>query len=366
MRRILTAAFMLLGLIGCGSDDKPTDPTPRVIGPEGSIYVLNQTDGTIYVYDSESGARTDSMSAAVPAPHHIEFSPDHTYFYVVSRSSPGWVAKFNHETGALIDTVELPGAVFPTAIAVSLNGGVGYVADFTAKTTSGHVVKLNLNAMSVISNTIQSGSGTHDVKISNDGARIFACNRFTDDLTIVTTVNDDVYIRPLNDADPSTPGSQKYGPYGLAVDSKDSLLYIACLDSLADQVRVYDIAADSIVDSIMIPFDHSHEGASKSAGPTLMDMTSDDNQLWVTTQWGNSVVVIDPHTKTVLANIPFSTPLAFGVNISDDNTRAYVACANESDQRGRVYVINTGTFQKIDSLLVGKNPYMAHYHSPHH
>jgi DNA-binding beta-propeller fold protein YncE len=77
-------------------------------------------------------------------------------------------------------------------------------------------------------------------------------------------------------------------------------------------------------------------------------------------------VVIDPHTKAVLANIPFATPLTFGVNISDDNTRAYVACANEQDQRGRVYVIDTGTFKKIDSLLVGKNPYMAHYHSPHH
>lgn len=364
MRRFLLTSVILLGLVGCSSD-KATSPAPRIIGPEGSIYVLNQKDGTIFVYDSETGVRTDSMSAAVPAPHHMEFSPDHTYFYVVSRSNPGWIAKFNHETGTLIDTVQTPGAVFPTAIAVSLSGGTGYVADFIASPTTGHVVKLNLNTMSVISNTIQSGSGTHDIKVSNDGARIFACNRFTDDLTVVTTVNDDVYIRPLNDADPSVPGSPKYGPYGLAIDSKDSLLYIACLDSLADQVRVYDIAKDSIVDSIMIPFDKSQEGASKSAGPTLMDITSNDSQLWVTTQWGNSVVVINPQTKAVLANIHFSTPLAFGVNISDDDSRAYVACANQPDQQGRVYVINTQTFQKIDSILVGRNPYMAHYHGHH-
>ncbi len=365
MRRILLSFVTLLSLVNCSSD-KPTAPPPKVLGPEGSIYVLNQTDGTIYVFDAETGARTDSVSAAVPAPHHMEFSPDHTYFYVVSRSNPGWIAKFAHETMTLIDTVQTPGAVFPTAIAVSLNGGTGYVADFTASPNTGHVVKLDLNAMSVISNTLQSGSGTHDVKISNDGARIFACNRFTDDLTIITTVNDDVYIRPLNDSDPSTPGSPKYGPYGLAIDSKDSLVYIACLDSLADQVRVYDIAKDSIVDSIMIPFDKSQEGASKSAGPTLMDMTSDDSQLWVTTQWGNSVVVINPQTKAVLANISFATPLAFGVNISDDDSRAYVACANELDQQGRVYIINTQNFQKVDSLLVGRNPYMAHFHGHHH
>ncbi|MBK7142364.1 MAG: beta-propeller fold lactonase family protein [bacterium] len=365
MKQTLLTLAMILVLAGCSSD-KPTSLTPRIIGPEGSIYVLNQEDGTIYVYDSETGIRTDSMDAAVPKPHHMEFSPDHTYFYVVSRSNPGWVAKFAHETGTLIDTVEIPGALLPTAIAVSLNGGIGYVADFTPSPVTGHVAKLDLSAMSVISNTLQSGSGTHDVKISNDGARVFACNRFTDNLTIITTVNDDVYIRPLNDADPSVPGSPKYGPYGLVVDTKDSLLYIACLDSLADQVRVYDIEADSIVDSIMIPFSKTAEGPGKFAGPTLMDMTSDDSQLWVTTQWGNSVVVIDPQTKAVLANIPFSTPLAFGVNISDDDSRAYVACANEPDQRGRVYVINTTTFQKVDSILVGKNSFMAHYHAHHH
>ncbi|MCM2272465.1 MAG: hypothetical protein NDJ18_07935, partial [candidate division Zixibacteria bacterium] len=82
-------------------------------------------------------------------------------------------------------------------------------------------------------------------------------------------------------------------------------------------------------------------------------------------QWGNSVVVIDPATKVVLANIPFGTPLSFGVNISDDDSRAYVACANAPGERGRVYVIDTQSFNKVDSLLVGKNPYMAHYHAGH-
>jgi YVTN family beta-propeller protein len=203
------------------------------------------------------------------------------------------------------------------------------------------------------------------VKLTNDGTTIFACNRFTDDLTIVTTSNDNVDIRSLNEADPSTPGTPKYGPYGLAVDSRDSLLYVACLDSNANQVRVWDIAAGAVVDSIIIPFDKSQEGPGKFAGPTLMDMTSDDSQLWVTTQWGNSVVVIDPPTKQVLADITFGTPLAFGVNISDDDSRAYVACANAPGELGRVYVINTETFAKVDSLLVGKNSYMAHYHREH-
>ena len=88
--------------------------------------------------------------------------------------------------------------------------------------------------------------------------------------------------------------------------------------------------------------------------------------FWATLKADAVVSVINPQTKAVLANIRFATPLAFGVNISDDDSRAYVACANELGERGRVYIINTQNFQKVDSLLVGKNPYMAHFHGPHH
>lgn len=365
MKQLL--AFSVGVLLFCAScnEERPSSPLRPDIGPEGSIYVLNQEDGTIWVFDAKTGARTDSMSSIVPKPHHIEFAPDHTYFYVVSRNTPGRIAKFERETGALVDSMTIPGAVLPTSIAVSLSGAVGWVADFTPSPNSGSLIKLNLTTMEMLSNTLQSGSGTHDVKVTNDGSKVYACNRFTDDLTILTTANDNIEIKSLNESDPSTPGSPKYGPYGLAVDSKDSLLYIACLDSNANQVRVWDIAADSVVDSIIIPFDNSQQAAGKFAGPTLMDITSDDAQLWVTTQWGNSVVVIDPSTKAVLANIRFGTPLSFGVNISDDDRRAYVACANVLGERGRVYIIDTQTFIKVDSLLVGQNPYMAHYHSLH-
>ncbi|MCM2272051.1 MAG: YncE family protein [candidate division Zixibacteria bacterium] len=365
MKQVLMITLGILLLSAGCNEERPSSPLRPDIGPEGFIYVLNQEDGTIWVFDSKTGAQTDSMGSLVPKPHHIEFSPDHTYFYVVGRNSPGRIAKFEHETGALVDSVTIPGDVVPTSIAVSLNGTVGWVADFTAAPNAGNLIKLNLNTMDMLSNTLQSGSGTHDVKVTNDGSKVYACNRFTDDLTIVTTSNDNVEIKSLNEADPSTPGIPKYGPYGLAIDSKDSLLYIACLDSNANQVRVWDIAADSVVDSIMIPFDNSRQAGGNFAGPTLMDLTSDDSQLWVTTQWGNSVVVIDPTTKAVLANIPFGTPMSFGVNISDDDSRAYVACVNVPGERGRVYVIDTQTFNKVDSLLVGKNPYMAHYHAGH-
>ncbi len=197
MKQVLMIMLGILLLCAGCNDERPSSPLRPDIGPEGFIYVLNQTDGTIWVFDSKTGAQSDSMGAAVPAPHHIEFSPDHENFYVVSRSNPGKIAKFAHEIGTLLDSTTTPGAVFPTAIAVSLTGDVGWVADFTAAPTAGNLIKYNLNTLDVLSSTIQSGSGTHDVKVTNDGSKVYACNRFTDDLTIVTTSNDNVEIKSL-------------------------------------------------------------------------------------------------------------------------------------------------------------------------
>lgn len=365
MTKLLVCLSACLLLAGCNDDSGPTQPRGKDLGPAGSLYVLNQTDGTMYVYDSKSGDRIDSLPAQVPAPHHMEWSPDHEYFYVVSRSTPGQVAKFVTDSNAFINTFTTAGTVFPTSIATTVDGQYGYLADFTASPTPGKLLKYDLNTLTLANGNIQSGSGTHDVKISHDGSTVVACNRFTDDLTIVNTATDQVDIVSLNESDPSLPGQPKYGPYGVVIDANDSLVYVACLDSNANQVRVFDLAAKAVVDSIMIPFDNSQQGPGKFAGPTLLAMTEDNSQLWVSTYWGNSVVVVNPATKAVLANIPFATPSPFGVHLSDDQTRAYVACANAPNQRGRIYIINTLNLQKVDSIEAGRNPYMVHFHASH-
>lgn len=364
MKKLICLAACLM-LAGCSDDNGPTQPTGKDLGPEGSLYVLNQADGTVYVYNSKTGERMDSLLAEVPAPHHIELSPDHEFFYVVSRSTPGQVAKFAVDDNSFVNKFVTAGTVFPTSMATTVSGQFGYLADFTASPTTGKLLKYDLGTLTLANGNIQSGSGTHDVKVSHDGSTVVACNRFTDDLTIVNTTNDQVEIVSLNETDPSLPGQPKYGPYGVVFDSQDSLVYVACLDSNANQIRVFDLAARAVVDSILIPFDNSQQGPGKFAGPTLMALKNDDTQLWVTTYWGNSVVVVNPSTKAVLADIPFATPSPFGVHLSDDESRAYVACANAPNENGRIYIINTQNFQKVDSLTVGRNPFMVHYHASH-
>ncbi|MFZ1683666.1 MAG: beta-propeller fold lactonase family protein, partial [Candidatus Zixiibacteriota bacterium] len=265
---------------------------------------------------------------------------------------------------SFVSKATLAAGTLPTAIAVTLNGVYGYIADFTDKNTDGKIIKYNLGTMVVVPVNLQTGRGTHDIKITHDGTRVIACNRFTDDITIVNVSNDSVDRVSLNEADPSLPGKPKYGPYGIAITSTDSLAYVACLDSNSHQVRVYDITRDSVVDSIMVPVTATNN-PSLPAGPCLMALSGDNQVLWITTYWGNTVVAVNPITKQILAEIPFSTGLAFGVSLSDDNTRAYVACANAPGATGMVYIINTANYEKIDSLSVGKNSYMVHYHPVH-
>jgi DNA-binding beta-propeller fold protein YncE len=120
------------------------------------------------------------------------------------------------------------------------------------------------------------------------------------------------------------------------------------------QVRWLDIDARTIVDSIDIPVDTV---GTIIAGPTLMAVSPDNDVVFVTTRQGNSVVVFRVSTKTILANIPLATPNPFGITMSDDGSRVYVACINTTFANGRVYVIDGNTYVKTDSLDVGRNSF---------
>jgi DNA-binding beta-propeller fold protein YncE len=60
---------------------------------------------------------------------------------------------------------------------------------------------------------------------------------------------------------------------------------------------------------------------------------------------------------TVVADIPLKIPNPFGINISDDGSRVYVACINKPGDHGRVYIIDGENLVKIDSIDVGKQSY---------
>ena len=323
----------------------------------GHLYVLNQTDGTIYIYDDSTLTRTDSFSAAIPSPHWLEYAPNGQYYYVVSRFSPGHIAKFNALSNALIDTITMSGNVFPTSLAITPNSTFGYLCDFTPSSTPGHIHKYNLNTMTFVDSTFGNGAASHDLMFNSNGSMLVACSRNTDDVTLVYFPGDSVVIIPLdtNNVRPTTP---VYGPYGVHIAHNDSLAYITCL--FGGQVRIVDLKARKVVDSIPMPV--TPVCGYAPSGPTLSVLTHDDKKIFVTTQCGNSLIVASTQTKSILTTIDFSIDRPFGVKINHAGTKVFVACANVQDQPGEIYVIDAVNLVKLDSLGVGLNSFGLFWH----
>lgn len=349
----LAALLVCLAVVFNACDETTVQP-PESLGPPGRLYVANQTDSTIYVYDTETLARVDSFPAEINQPHFIKFSPDLTKFYVVSRDFNGRLARYNAASNSLEDVAALPG-LFPTSIAITPDGLFGYVCDFSAVGVETRVYKVNLQTLAII-DSISAGASTHDVDITSDGAIVVATN-MSDIITMIYTDADTMYPVSIDPDSTYAITRQKYMPYGLTIDHKDSLAYIACLDhhEVLAQVRVLDLALRQIVDSIYLPIDHIvHYG--DPSGPTLVELSPDDAFLYVTTQWDNTIQIIRLATRTIV-EIPVEVGRTFGVTATDDGSRVYVTAAGATNATGRVYILDGETHDLIDSLDVGRNPF---------
>ena len=349
----LAVSFVVSGIlifVGCNSSSNGTGTVEPYAA--GVLYVANQTSATVYRFDVETMTRIDSISSVIVAPHWIEFSPDGQNYYLNGRLVPAQMAKFRVSDNSFVDSVSVSGNLIPTAMVITADNSTGYICDFGATTPPGRIHKYNLNTMSFIDDSIRTGALSHDLKISSDRSLTVACSRGTDDVTLVYLPDDTVFIFPLDSTD-IRPSPPVHEPYGVVIDHNDSLAYIACLKS--GQVRVVDLINRKNIDSMIIPYtpDPNHLTTS---GPTLMAISPDNSKLFVTTQFGNVVVVVDLNPKS-MTQIPLSTPRPFGIKMNADGSKVFVACVNESNMPGSIYVIDGNTLMKIDSVVVGLNSF---------
>lgn len=327
----------------------------------GHLYVLNQNvpnnnGGTIFIYnDSDLSTRIDSFGSAIPQPHWMIYDPNGAYYYIVSRTTPGRIAKFDAITNALIDTITTSGSLFPTCMAVSQDGVYGYLCDFTSQ--PGHIHRYNLQTMTFVDSVLGNGTRSHDLMFTQDYSKLVAVSVNSDDMTIVSFPGE-IVSKIYLDSNNILPSSPVYGPYGVHIDHKDSLAYVNCL--MNGQVRIVDLKAERVIDSVLIP---QVAGCNYSpTGPTMSAIAHDDSKVYVTTQCGNSLVVISTATRQIIATIPFSIDRPFGVKLNHDGSKVFVACANVDGQPGRIYVINGVNLVKIDSIDVGINPFGLYWH----
>ena len=334
---------------GCDNPPVLTEPDE----PKGRLYVLNQSDATLYIYDTHTLKRIDSLDTRVKLPHYIEFAPDEQNYYITTLEPlGGHIAKFDALTNLFVDSVSVSPAVVPSAMAITADSRYGYVCNFSSPSQRTFIHKYDLSTMQYVT-ALQAGIMTHDIKITSDGSVVVACNMNSDDVTLVYAGPDTVTFVPLDTMNMS---GHAYMPYGVIIDHKDSLAYIACMEKM--QVKVLDIAARQFVDSVDIPI----SVMAPLAGPTLMAISPDDNVVYVTTQVGNSVVAFSTLTDSILADIKFDVPNPFGITISDDGARIYVACVGTPATNGRIYVIDGNSLSIVGHIDVGKQSFGLVWH----
>ena len=84
-----------------------------------------------------------------------------------------------------------PPHVQPTAIAITTDSRYGYVCNFSSAIDPTVINKYDLTTLTRV-DSMQAGITTHDVKITSDGSTVIACNRFSDNVTLVHTDGDTV------------------------------------------------------------------------------------------------------------------------------------------------------------------------------
>ncbi len=347
------AAYLIYYMFGGGRG--PCANCLDNTNPYGRLFVANQTDATIFEYDTRTLLRIDSIPAGVLDPHYLEIDPNAEKYYAVTRAllAGGAIARYDAASNSFEQSVNVPGSVIPTAIAVTKDGQYGYVCDFSAGTTPGNIYKYQLSDLSLV-DQFGTGASTHDLKITHDGKIVIAASLNSDNVTFIYTDADSVHLFSL-DADPENfyepSGNSYYGPYGVNTNHANTEAYAACLH--AKQLRIIDISQRRVVDSVMIPV----TATIQPAGPTLMAVTPDDHYLYVATQYGNTVVVVDLTTRSVVKELTSPTNRPFGATVSGDGSRVYVACVNDMNQRGSVLVIDTATQEIVNTIPVGRNSF---------
>jgi len=366
LRRLIIGVACTGVLLAAGCDSSSSTGgggTGTNTNPEGFLYVPNQADSTMYIYDTKTMVRVDSFAIPMDEPHFVTFDHNLQYYYLIGRKAPGQIAKYQASNDSLITVVSVPGNAFPTACAISGNNDTLYMTDFTLG-DNGRTHRYDISGANLVwrDSVLQAGQQTHDIRISGSKRLVISAGFSSDDITILDLQTGDVQPLTLDTARLGfNPTSNNYGPYGVLIDGNNTLAVIACRKGV-DQLRLVDLVNLKILDSIPIPVTVPGNAVS---GPTYMVIHPVNNNIvFVTNYTDNTVSVVRLSTREVLETLNFATPKPFGIAISDDGSRVYVTCTNTRPATGRVYVIDGNTYAKLDSLDVGSEPFGLAWRAP--
>jgi PQQ-dependent catabolism-associated beta-propeller protein len=268
-------------------------------------------------------------------------------------------------------------------LALACAGGVVGAATDRAQALEIFVSNEKGNSISIIDGdtlelieTVPVGNRPRGIALSSDGRHLYICASDDDTIQIFETES-----RKVVGTLPSGPD-----PELLVVSPDDALIYVANEDD--NMVTVVDIASKAAVTEIPVGVEPegmgvSHDGkwlvnTSETTNmahfinadtleitdnilvdqrPRFAEWTSDDAEIWVSSEIGGTVSVIDNATRQIkhkisfeIQGVPAEAIQPVGVRISADRTWAFVALGPAN----RVAVIDAKTFEVEEYLLTGQ------------
>ena len=228
-----------ISIIGTATNTVVDTIPPPQQSSKGLFGVAFRTDGLVaYVTDTPANALIAlntatkgllSVTAGVPQPYDIAVSSTRVYVTNNIGQTSGDTVSVYTTAPQFVTTVKV--GINPRGIALSPQGDLFYVANFTSGTVS--VVSTQSNSVLA---TIPVGAGPEGVAATPDGALVFVTNRNSSTLSVIDTA------RIISDPAHAV-GTVALGgvPFGVAITPDSAWAYVTIQS--ADTVSVIDTQA---------------------------------------------------------------------------------------------------------------------------
>jgi YVTN family beta-propeller protein len=315
------------------------------------LYCPNQADDNVAILDLDNQVVTKYVnvgtSPANDAPHFIVTGQ---HYWYVSLIGAGQVWKYDIHADTLVKKGTVPGS--PALLSLTPDGSKLYVSQFMTSSTN-RVVVLNTATMAV-TKSIPVWTMPHGMRMNHAGTRLYVANMMSDNISVIDVAADSVVATMLVAYDARPFGPTKYMPMEVAVSPNDSLIMVTC--SEWREVRMFNAVTNTLVDSFQV-----------GNQPWHLQFTPDGQFCYVTNRLGNTVSAIHISMHHVMSTITSPTVLSYphGVDVSPDGRYVFVSSENvghnyipryNTEFVGNVSVIDHVSGQIVKVVEVGKMP----------
>jgi len=283
--------------VGLGPRDATINPITN------KVYVSNQFDDTVSVIDGTADTVISTISVTEPGKSVV--NPDTNKIYIISDND---VVVIDGMTDTIITTIFFVG-IAPNSIAIDLDTNKIYVS----ARISNHVAVIDGSTDTKLT-PIPVGDTPVSVVFNPETDLLYVA--LNADLAVdVIDVSTDTVINTIPIDQVGTVG---HGPFELILNSKDDVLYVSnChIGRFPGVVSVVDIKPGS-------PFENSIIDNIPVEAPGDGSFDPDTNMLYVATQEGNTVAVIDTTINKIVAELP-GGEMTIGATLNQVSKKLYV------------------------------------------